>query len=78
MVSLLLDDLVAFEECVAGAEPVIALLSPLAGAAAAAPLLLEDEGAVLWAKLGRANAIAAARVDALRMKPNRDFIVKSS
>lgn len=43
LVSLLADDLVVFDQdCTAGAEPDIAPFSPLAGAAAAAPVSPED------------------------------------
>ena len=72
---LLLDDLVVSEFVVGADELDIELLLSPAGAAAA-PEPLEEGLDVLWAKLGTANARAAARADALTMKPNRDFMIE--
>jgi hypothetical protein len=77
LVVLLLDDSVVSEFVVGADEFDIEPLS-FAGAEAAAPEPLEEGLTVLWAKPGTANAIAAARVEALTMKPSRDFMVKSS
>jgi hypothetical protein len=49
-----------------------------AGAEAAVPEPLEAGLFVSWAKPGMANAIAATSVEALTMKPSRDFMMKSS
>jgi hypothetical protein len=74
---LLLDDSVV-SEFVVGADGFDIEPLPFAGAEAAAPEPLAEGLAVLWAKPGMANAIAAARVEALTTKPSRDFMVKSS
>jgi hypothetical protein len=72
VVVFLLQDLVV-SELVAGADELDIELLLSAGAEAAVPEPSEELD-VLWAKLGTANAIAAARVEALTMKPSRDFI----
>jgi hypothetical protein len=73
VVLFLLHDLVV-SEFVAGADELDIELLLSAGADAADPELLAEGLDVLWAKAGTASAIAAARVEALTIKPSRDFI----
>ena len=72
----LLDDSVV-SEFVVGADEFD--IEPLLSAGAVVdPEVLFEGLDVVCAKPGTANAIAAARVDALRIKPSRDFISEPS